>query len=110
MSSKSLGVGSLPFLRPRGWHARPNIKIDIDLLHIYLWKNCDHFGRCSLTIAAVAERLNLSRPRVQKYYGRMMREGRIKDFGRRILVAEPGLWAFDRTILDAVETLPGKRN
>lgn len=106
---KSLGSRSLPFLYPEGWTRRPNMKVDIDKLHIYLWKHTDHHGLCRLTLEEVGDRLNLTRPRIKKYYRRMKAEGRIKDFGRRVVIADPGLWAFDRRVLDAVESLPGKR-
>ena len=108
--TRSLGSRSLPFLYPRGWHRQAKLKADLDLLHVYLWKHTDRYGRCSLTLEEVGARLNLPRHRIKKYFRRMKEEGRIKDFGVRIVVAEPGLWAFDRTILDAVESLPGKRN
>lgn len=108
MKTKRLWT-SLPFVYPVGWHRNPKMKVDLDMLHLYLWKNTDKYGRCKLTLPQVAERVGVTMPRMKKYYVTLGEEKRIKSFGQRVLVADPGLWVFDRGILDSVDTLPGPK-
>lgn len=98
----------LPFLHPRGWHKDPRLKIDFDQFHIFLWKNSDRFGRCRLTLSEIADRLDLTHPRVKKYFRKMQADKRVKAFGNIVVVADPSLWGLDRDVLDSVVTLPGK--
>lgn len=80
----------------------------MDLLHIFLWRNTDSYGRCSLTLDEVAGYLQLTHPRVKKYFRKLQAAKRVKAFGHVIVVADPSLWALDRNVLDSVDTLPGR--